>query len=286
MSNLWILLVAAYGILKGMRDVFKKKAMEKSSVMEVLFFYTLLSFILVLPQCGDALEAQPTELIWTFVKSLAIFIAWICSFKAINEVPISFYGVMDMAQLIFSTLLGVLILHEAMTPLRLIGFALVLIGLYLVNLKKSGGDRKIKPKYIIMILVSCLFNAVSGTFDKVLMQTMTSSQLQFWYMLFLTLMYAVYIIATRQKPDFRAIYKNLWIPLLAVLFVIGDKALFIANANPNSHVVVMTLIKQCSVLVTIVGGKLMFGEKNIFFRICCALVIIAGITVATASSVV
>ncbi len=285
MSNLWILLVVAYGILKGMRDVFKKRAMEKSSVMEVLFFYTLISFILVIPQCGDALDAEPIELTLTFIKSLAIFVAWICSFKAINQVPISFYGVMDMASVIFSTLLGVLVLHETMTPMRCFGFALVLVGLYLVNLKKSGGDRKIKAKYIIMILISCLFNAISGTFDKILMQTMTSSQLQFWYMLFLTLMYAIYMIATKTRLDFRAVYKNLWIPLLAVLFVIGDKVLFIANRDPNSHVVVMTLIKQCSVLVTIIGGRLMFNEKNILYRICCALIIIAGIMAATASSV-
>lgn len=286
MSNIWILLVVAYGILKGMRDVFKKKAMEKNSVMEVLFFYTLISFVLVIPQCGDALEAEPTELMLTFIKSLAIFIAWIFSFKAINEVPISFYGVMDMASVVFSTMLGVIVLHESMTTFRIIGFALVLVGLYLVNLKKTGDNKRIRARYIFMILASCLLNAVSGTFDKVLMQSMTSSQLQFWYMLFLTLMYAVYMGATRTKLDFRAMYKNLWIPLLAILFVVGDKALFIANQDPNSHVVVMTLIKQCCVLVTIAGGKLMFDEKNIIFRICCALVIIAGITVAAASAVV
>lgn len=286
MSNLWIVLVAAYGILKGMRDVFKKKAMEKSTVMEVLFFYTLLSFIFVLPQCGDALEASKRDLFLTFIKSTAIFVAWICSFKAISKVPISFYGVMDMAQLIFSTLLGVIVLNENMTLPRTIGFALVLIGLYLVNLKKSGDDKRIKPKYIIMILISCLFNAVSGTFDKVLMQTMTSSQLQFWYMLFLTLMYALYMGLTRTKLNFKAMYQNLWIPLLAVLFVVGDKALFIANQSPNSHVVVMTLIKQCCVIVTIIGGKIMFKEHNILYRILCSLVIILGITVATVSSVV
>lgn len=282
MANLWIILVAVYGILKGMRDVFKKKAMEKSPVMEVLFFYTVLSFVFVLPQCGDALDAQPMELALTFIKSAAIFIAWICSFKAINEVPISFYGVMDMAQVVFSTMLGIIVLHESMTPQRIVGFALVLIGLYLVNLKRSGDARRIKPIYIVMILVSCLFNAVSGTFDKILMQSMTSSQLQFWYMLFLTLMYAVYMAVTRTKLNFKAMYQNLWIPLLAVLFVLGDKALFIANATQNSHVVVMTLIKQCSVLVTIIGGRIMFKEKNIMYRILCSLVIILGIIIATA----
>lgn len=286
MSNLWIILVVLYGILKGMRDVFKKKAMEKSSVMEVLFFYTLLSFVLCLPQGYDALGVTVSELCLTFIKSLAIFVAWICSFKAISEVPISFYGVMDMAGVVFSTLLGVLILGENMTFYRMIGFSLVLIGLYLVNIKKSGDDKKVRIRYILMILLSCLLNAVSGTFDKILMQSMSSSQLQFWYMLFLVLMYAVYMGATKTKLDFRAVYKNPWLIVLAILFVVGDKALFIANQDKNSHVVVMTLIKQCSVLVTIIGGKLCFNEKNIVYRLCCALVIILGIAVATATSLI
>lgn len=286
MSNLWIILVVLYGILKGMRDVFKKKAMEKSSVMEVLFFYTLLSFVLCLPQGYDALGVTVRELCLTFIKSLAIFVAWICSFKAISEVPISFYGVMDMAGVVFSTLLGVLILGENMTFYRMIGFSLVLIGLYLVNIKKSGDDKKVRIRYILMILLSCLLNAVSGTFDKILMQSMSSSQLQFWYMLFLVLMYAVYMGATKTKLDFRAVYKNPWLIVLAILFVVGDKALFIANQDKNSHVVVMTLIKQCSVLVTIIGGKLCFNEKNIVYRLCCALVIILGIAVATATSLI
>ena len=37
---MWIGLVCLYGVLKGVRDIIKKKAMEKNSAMEVLFFYT------------------------------------------------------------------------------------------------------------------------------------------------------------------------------------------------------------------------------------------------------
>ena len=34
---MWIGLVCLYGVLKGVRDIIKKKAMEKNSAMEVLF---------------------------------------------------------------------------------------------------------------------------------------------------------------------------------------------------------------------------------------------------------
>lgn len=46
---MWIGLVCLYGVLKGVRDIIKKKAMEKNSAMEVLFFYTFISFLFVTP---------------------------------------------------------------------------------------------------------------------------------------------------------------------------------------------------------------------------------------------
>ena len=46
---MWMLLVLLYGVLKGAREIVKKKALTKSSVIEVLFFYTLLGFLFVTP---------------------------------------------------------------------------------------------------------------------------------------------------------------------------------------------------------------------------------------------
>ena len=43
----WVLLVLLYGSLKGAREIFKKKAMVKSTVIEVLVMYTAISFVIV-----------------------------------------------------------------------------------------------------------------------------------------------------------------------------------------------------------------------------------------------
>ena len=63
------------------------------------------------------------------------------------------------------------------------------------------------------------------------------------------------------------------------MFILADRALFIANEIPDSKVTVMTLIKQSGCLVSIVGGRLFFKEKNIGFKLVCAGVIIAGIVI-------
>lgn len=149
-----------------------------------------------------------------------------------------------------------------------------------MNMGKNSGGEKAKAVHIFLVLVSCLCNAVSELLDKMLMQSMNSGQLQFWYMFFLVVLYLGYMLVTKTKIQWRTLYKNYWVIILSVLFVIGDKALFIACSKPDSTVVAMTLIKQCSVMVTILGGRLVFKEKRTLYKMLCAAVIIAGILFA------
>ena len=187
---MWIALVSLYGVLKGARDVIKKKALQKSSAVEVLFFYTLLSFIFVLPEIGTAMAVDGHFLGYVAVKSVIIFIAWICSFKAIEHLPISFFGVMDMSRVIFASILGIIGLGEVITQKKAIGMLIVLAGLMLVNLPQKGTASKNTAgvKYILLVLLSCFLNACSEMLDKMLMKDMTSGQLQFWYMFFLVIL--------------------------------------------------------------------------------------------------
>ena len=62
--------------------------------------------------------------------------------------------------------------------------------------------------------------------------------------------------------------------------MIGDRLLFEANANPDSQVTLMTLIKQSSVIVTVLTGWLVFKEKNILYKLMCTLIVLTGIFIA------
>lgn len=316
---LWMLLVLIYGLLKGAREIAKKKAMEKNTVMEVLVVYTLLSFVFVIPQAPQAGGLEPIYYLWIAIKSFSIFLAWICSFRSLKKLPVSVYGILDLSRILFATSLGVLVLGETIATLQGIGLVFVCLGLVLLKFKPAFlkkifhvdnapitltpdalSESKEKTAvisentsnclqnntpqkqeksvnfYILLAFLSCMLNAVSGFLDKVLMKDISSSQLQFWYMLFLIIYYLLYVMVFRIKIS-PIVFKNGWVWLLAVMFVIGDKALFIANGDPASKITIMTLIKQAGCLVTILGGKFVFKEKNTGYRLFCACIIICGI---------
>lgn len=290
---MWIWLVLLYGVLKGCREICKKKALETSSSIEVLLVYTFVSFALVVPDVRNAIDIPVNFLLPVLFKSFVIFVAWILSFYAIKKLPLSMYGVLDLSRVLFATLLGVTVLHEKMTTIHIVGLVLVCLGLLFLKFKpvyeKSGSTNastnKVSEKYekqyafftIIVALLSCMLNSVSGLLDKILLKDINSSQLQFWYMLFLCILYVIYALIVRTKISLKRALSNKWIWILAIMFVIADRALFIANESPDSKVTIMTLLKQAGTIVSILAGKFIFKEKNITHKLICAGIIIIGI---------
>lgn len=278
----WVFLVILYSVIKGIREVLKKKSLHINTLGEVLFFYTLIGFILILPTCTkDVFNITISQFVMMFVKSSVVFLAWICSFTSVKHMPISYTGIVDMSSVGFSTIFALIFLNEKMTLLSTIGFFLVIAGVFLVNLQKSNKSEGVKPVYVILMLLSCLFNSTSSLIDKISMKQMTSAQVQFWFMLFLTVFYFIFLIASQGKNiNVKAVVKNKYLCILSIIFVIGDRALFMANANPESKVTLMTLIKQSTVFVTVLLGKLVFKEKNIRYKLLCAFIVISGILIS------
>ncbi len=297
---MWIWLVLLYGVIKGIREIVKKKALEKNATIEVLFLYTLLAFVMVLPDAKHAMGLEPKYYFLIGLKSFVIFLAWIFSFMAIKKMPISLYGVLDLSRVLFATLLGVIVLQEALGVFQVIGLIFVSAGLLLLKYRpgkrtgknvsagQDGQDvlyqkeeekERVDVKVVLMAFASCLFNAVSGLLDKVLMKDINSSQLQFWYLLFLVCFYLLFILAARVKIAFFQVLKNYWVWILSLLIVVADRVLFLANGMDGSRVTVMTLLKQAGCVVTILAGRFLFHEKNTGYKLFCAAVIIAGIVI-------
>ncbi|MBQ3791758.1 MAG: DMT family transporter [Clostridia bacterium] len=278
----WVLLVLFYGVAKGVRDACKKKAIEKSGLAEVIFLYTLLSFLLVIPFSGQVFGISWLNLLWIFLKSSVIFVAWLLSFSAISRMPISLFGVMDMSGVLFSVLFAVAVLGETLGLWQIIGLVLVLAGLFLVSRTRKSEKETVALPVLLAMLASCLLSAVSGTMDKLLMRTgeITSGQLQFWYLFFLTAMYLVFILVKRVPVRPKMVVTNLWIPAMAVLFVLSDRALFIANADPSSKLAVMTVLKQSAGFVSVLIGKFFFREEGVWKRLACGALILCGIVIS------
>ena len=207
---MWMLFVLNYGVLKGTREIVKKKSLQRSSVMEVLFFYTLFAFLFVCPDVKNAAQMDMHFLPAVAFKSFIIFLAWMCSFKAIKKMPISLYGLLDLSRVLFATLLAVIVQHEVLSGNQMIGLLLVCVGLLMLKRpkwsmvcrmqkkvrensdiqtddgtactisekqknKEQQNEEHVPVILVLFALASCMLNAISGLLDKILTKDITLS---------------------------------------------------------------------------------------------------------------
>ena len=144
---MWMLFVLNYGVLKGTREIVKKKSLQRSSVMEVLFFYTLFAFLFVCPDVKNAAQMDMHFLPAVAFKSFIIFLAWMCSFKAIKKMPISVYGLLDLSRVLFATLLAVIVQHEVLSGNQMIGLLLVCVGLLMLKDRNGQWFAECRRRY-------------------------------------------------------------------------------------------------------------------------------------------
>ena len=78
----WVLFTLVFGLCKGVREGIKKKALQKSSTFEVLFLYTLLGFLFVIPTAKDVFRI-PRE--YYFYIGIKVLIRCISACKVIQK---------------------------------------------------------------------------------------------------------------------------------------------------------------------------------------------------------
>ena len=69
----WIFFMILYGLFKGMREPFKKRALERNDLLDTLFLYTFIGFLFTIPISKDVFSITPKYLALVGLKSAVIF---------------------------------------------------------------------------------------------------------------------------------------------------------------------------------------------------------------------
>ena len=186
----WVILTVLYAVFNGLFQCSKKKATEKNSIYEVLAWFSLISLLLVAFTSKNIFTIEWASLLIILGKSAVVLISWILGVYALNNMPISLYSVINLSRIIFSVIMSVILLGEKITILVFIGIIIVIMGLVLVNRDSNEKEKKeTSLKLVSIVLFASLLNSISAIIDKRILQHVNSNQLQFWFLLFLTIGY-------------------------------------------------------------------------------------------------
>ncbi|MDO5576806.1 MAG: hypothetical protein Q4F84_06975, partial [Fibrobacter sp.] len=136
-------------------------------------------------------------------------------------------------------------------------------------------------KWIIFMILAALTGALSAGFDKYLLQIKSLPPLfvLFWFLFYLMFIYGIIVllfwfpnrIATT-RFSFR--YS---IMLVGLLLVVADIVYMTALSDTNAKLALVSSIRRSNILISFIGGIILFKERNIKKKIVPFLGIIAGL---------
>lgn len=277
---MWLGLAFLSAFFLGCYDISKKMSVQNNAVIPVLFFNTLFCTLLLSPLFlisgivpgvlentiffVPAIDLKAHAYI--ILKSLIVLSSWIFGYFATKHLPLTITGPINATRPVMTLVGALLIFGERLNLYQWIGVLLTIISFFLLSVtgKKEGINFR-HNKWVIFIFLAAVLGAISGLYDKYLMQRLSSTAVQFWYNLYQCLMMlAVLIILWYPKRKKNTLFKWKWSILLVSLFLtLADFVYFYALTDSEAMISIVSMIRRGSVLVSFAGGVMFFHEKNL-----------------------
>ena len=278
---MWIWLGLVSMFLLGVYDVCKKHALRENAVLPVLFLSNLASVQLAWPLLlGSALFpgamdsmgllVEPVPLVGhglLFLKSIIVSTSWVLAYFAMKHLPITIVSPIRASGPVWTLIGAIILFHESPSGLQWAGMAVIFTSYFAFSI--LGREENIhfhRSKWIWFIFLATLIGTTSTLYDKWLIQRLGYSpvQVQVWYVLYITAIFTFYF-AVLWWPQRKRSTPFVWrwsIPLIGILLFLADFVYFIALSNPDALIVILSILRRCSVLVSFFAGAFLFKEVN------------------------
>ena len=290
---MWLILAFVSAFFLGCYDISKKLSVNGNAVIPVLFLNTLFCTLLLFPlflvsrivpelSGGTVFYIPQISLethFYIFVKSIIVLASWMLGYFSIKHLPLTIAGPVNATRPVMTLVGAMLIFGERLNSYQWVGVALTIVSFFLLSSSgKKEGIRFAGNKWIVFLFLAALTGCMSGLYDKFLMQHFSSTAVQFWFNFYQCLMMAaILIILWYPKRKSNTPFRWRWSILFVSLFLtLADFVYFYALTDPDSMISVVSMVRRSSVLVSFVGGAMLFHEKNLKAKALDLVLIIIG----------
>ncbi len=290
---MWLLLAFISATLLGFYDVFKKQSLKNNAVVPVLFLNTLFSSLIFLPFILVSFwkpEWMEQTILYVplggwevhkfiILKSLLVLSSWVLGYFGMKHLPITIVGPINATRPVMVLVGAILIFGERLNLYQWGGVLLAIISFFMLSKsgKKEGIDFKY-DKWIYCIVLAAVLGAVSGLYDKFLMDRFNRMIIQSWYniyqlgMMGVMLMLLWYPIRKKTTP----FHWDWSIILISIFLSTADFVYFYALTYQDSMISIVSMIRRGSVVVSFIFGAMFFREKNLKSKAIDLLLVLVG----------
>jgi Predicted membrane protein len=276
---MWVIFAFASAFLLGCYEINKKISLNNNAVIPILFVNTLVSSLIFVPfillsYCTTQLDGKllyvPSVPVAThlavFLKAVIVLLSWIFGYFAVKHLPLTINGPIKATQPVLTLLGALLIFGERLNIYQWIGVSLSIMSFYLLSFAgKKEGIKFTSNKWIFFTILSIIFGAMSGLYDKHLMRELDVMTVQVWFNVYqCAIMSLVLIFMWYPRRHNNTPFVWRWnIILISIFLVLADWIYFYALTDPDAMISVVAMIRRSNVLVTFLVGAIFFNEKNL-----------------------
>lgn len=278
---MWMYLGLLAALFLGLHNLCKKHAVQGNEVFPVLLGTILAGFMVFVPffigsiyypdatkELGFFIETIPLKTHgFIFIKSMIMASSWVLAYQALKHLPITIVAPIRSAGPFFTFIGAIIIYKESPNFLQWIGFFVIILSVLLYSKigKKEGIIFK-RNKWIFAIIGATFLGALSGLYDKFLVQTLALNPqtLQFWFCFYTILILLLILSITWfPYPEKRKAFKFRWTIIgVGILLQTADYFYFTALQDPDALIMLLSAIKRSQLIIAVVVGGLLFKEQN------------------------
>ena len=288
---MWLSLAFVSALFLGLYDVAKKRAVADNAVAVVLLLTTALSTLLFSPVIISSLG----ELGWfsntifdygrqslqahgqVMLKACITLSSWGFGYVGIKHLPLTIVGPINATRPVIVLLGALIIFGERLNAQQWVGVSLAFVSILLLSrASRKEGINFVRNRYILYVAIAAVLGATSGLYDRYLLREIDPMFVQSWFSLYQALIMGIVVVAMWLRGALPRFEWRWAIPLITIFLTIADMAYFVALAQGDSMVAVVSMVRRSSVVVSFACGALLFGEKNLRSKAIDLIFILVG----------
>lgn len=171
---LWLIMAVLSALFAGLTSILAKCGIRKTDsdlatalrTIVVLIFSWIMVFIV--GSAGSVTEIDSKSLLFLILSGLATGASWICYFKALSMGDVNKVVPIDKSSTILTVILAIILFGETNhLAVKLIGTAMLAVGVFLMIEKKNPTAKKTKALWMPYAVGSAVFAALTSILAKV-----------------------------------------------------------------------------------------------------------------------
>lgn len=265
---MWLVMAVLSAFFAGITSILAKCGIQKTDsdlatalrTVVVLIFSWIMA--LIVGSVKTIVDIEMRSLAFLILSGLATGASWICYFKALSLGNVNKVVPIDKSSTILSVLLAIVLFGETdHLAVKLLGTAVLAVGIFLMIDKKQIETEEKNKQWIVYALLSAVFAALTSILAKVgIVGVESNLGTAIRTGVVLVMAWLIVILKGKQKQIRKTDRKELFFIFLSGLAT-GASWLCYYYAIQNGIVSVVVPIDKLSIVVTVIFSYFVFKEK-------------------------